>query len=444
MPSKPASGTRKAEKFKDGQKKSLATLAPAEPARRSQDVQKGQSRERSDHANQVRHQRHLVHLEVSDVKVDSPSMLDESAAAKSEGSVWTYRSRQNLRRDHEIASIVEIAKRIGKLKDVPYAGECQLDSLPVGPSYIVPDETLSSETAACLGIGGERDIFGGIVPHEFVATKIITHPLVNGGATSPDAFSRELGEEIKPAVLRGYAVFSQTDARSAGAALLVGGPLRIKPSREKGGLGQIVVTNQDELCEQLAQCDLAEMAKFGLVLEENLLSMETCSVGFVSIGEMSIAYYGTQTLTPNNHQGIMYGGSNLFAVRGGPESLLEALSSNRQRLAVEQALAYDVAVRRWYKGVIASRRNYDVAQGIDAQGNWKSGVLEQSWRVGGASPAEIMAFETFKNEPGREFVRVCCVERYSEDTEIPENGQVYYQGVDDHAGPLTKYALVLP
>jgi hypothetical protein len=103
-----------------------------------------------------------------------------------------------------------------------------------------------------------------------------------------------------------------------------------------------------------------------------------------------------------------------------------------------------MAIRRWYKGVIASRRNYDVAQGMDAHGIWKSGVLEQSWRVGGASPAEIMAFETFKKDPGREFVRVCCVERYGEDIAIPENAQVYYQGVDDDTGPLTKYALVLP
>jgi hypothetical protein len=101
-------------------------------------------------------------------------MADRSQAADSGGSVWTYRSRQNLRRDHEIVSIAEIAKRVAKLKDVRYAGECQLDSRPLGPSYIVPDETLSSETAACLGIRGEHDILGGIVPHEFVATKVIT------------------------------------------------------------------------------------------------------------------------------------------------------------------------------------------------------------------------------------------------------------------------------
>ncbi len=46
--------------------------------------------------------------------------------------------------------------------------------------------------------------------------------------------------------------------------------------------------------------------------------------------------------------------------------------------------------------------------------------------------------------PTVESVRVCCVERYGEGIEIPGHGQVYYQGVDEHAGPLTKYAMVMP
>src|SRR5204862_534855 len=119
--------------------------------------------------------------------------------------------------------------------------------------------------------------------------------------------------------------------------------------------------------------------------------------------------YGIQTLTTNNRQNLVYGGSKLFVVRGGPEALLQVLRESRQRLAVEQALAYDFAVRRRYENVIVSRRNYDVAQGLDAQGIWKSGVLEQSWRVGGASPAEIMAFEALQNDPSLDIVRVCSV-----------------------------------
>jgi hypothetical protein len=370
-------------------------------------------------------------------------MANESATPNSEGQVWTYRSRQNLRREHEIVAIAEIAKRIAKLKGMPYGGECRIDSLQSGPSYIVPDETLLTETAACLGIRSDRDFFGGVVPYDFVATKVVTHSLCDCDAVAPDGFSRELGAEIKPVVLPGFAAFSAADAHKAGATLLNTGPLRLKPGREKGGLGQIVVRNEYELSEKLRQCDLSEIEKFGLVLEENLESIETFSVGFVSVSTMSIAYYGTQTLTTNNCQKPVYGGSNLFVVSGGPEALLEVLRDSRQRLAVEQALAYDLAVRRRYENVIVSRRNYDVAQGIDAQGIWKSGVLEQSWRVGGASPAEIMAFETFQYDPSRDVVRVCSVERYGKNTEIPNEARLYYKGVDEHAGLLTKYAMVL-
>src|SRR5262249_20209871 len=42
-----------------------------------------------------------------------------------------------------------------------------------------------------------------------------------------------------------------------------------------------------------------------------------------------------------------------------------------------------------FHGFAASRRNYDVAQGIDADGWPQSGVLEPSWHVGGASSAEL-------------------------------------------------------
>jgi hypothetical protein len=372
-----------------------------------------------------------------------PSMPFQLERTDSKARVWTYRSRQNLRGKHERVTIEEIAKRIAKIKGIPYAGECQLDTELSHP-YIVPDETLSSETAACLGIRSEHSFFGGIVPHEFVATKAITHSLYGPDAAAPNGFSRELGDEIKSAVLPGYTVFSEADARMAGEALLSKGPLRIKASREKGGVGQVVVRNHDELSEKLTHSDLSELTKFGLVLEENLDSVETCSVGFISLGTMFISYYGTQVLTPNNHHNLVYGGSNLFVVRGGPGTLLDALVDNRQRLAVKQALTYDAALRRCYAGIIASRRNYDVAQGIDAQGICKSGVLEQSWRVGGASPAEIVAFETFQNDLRRDMVRVCCVEHYGENIEIPDNGQFFYQGVDDSTGPLTKYARILP
>jgi hypothetical protein len=369
-------------------------------------------------------------------------MPGESEGTSSEGRVWTYRSRQKLRREHETATIVEIARRIAELKHIPYAGDWQPDAALPGRSYIVPDETLSSDRAASLGIRAEDDLFGGIVPHQLVATKVVTHSLYHPDAAAPDAFSREFGDDIKSVVLPGFTAFSDADARIAGVALLESGPVRIKPSRAKGGLGQMVARSEVDLVEKLNECDRSEMEEFGLVLEQDLRSIETCSVGFATIGAMSIAYYGVQTLTESNHHEVVYGGSRIVAVRGGPKALLKELDHDRQRLAVAQARAYDMAARRRY-GILASRRNYDVAQGIDARGIWRSGVLEQSWRVGGASPAEILAFAAFRDDPGRDCVRVCCVERYGESIEIPDTGELFYRGVDEHAGPLTKYALLL-
>ena len=42
-----------------------------------------------------------------------------------------------------------------------------------------------------------------------------------------------------------------------------------------------------------------------------------------------------------------------------------------------------------FPGLFASRCNYDVVTGADGVGKHHSGVLEQSWRAGGASGAEI-------------------------------------------------------
>jgi len=48
-------------------------------------------------------------------------------------------------------------------------------------------------------------------------------------------------------------------------------------------------------------------------------------------------------------------------------------------LAVNQARRYDKCTCA-YPGFVASRRNYDVGQGTDANGEWRSGVFEASWR----------------------------------------------------------------
>ena len=63
------------------------------------------------------------------------------------------------------------------------------------------------------------------------------------------------------------------------------------------------------------------------------------------------------------------------------------------------ARAYHEAALTCFAGMLASRSNYDVAEGRDATGRQCVGVLEQSWRLGGASGAEVAALEAPERRP---------------------------------------------
>ena len=90
----------------------------------------------------------------------------------------------------------------------------------------------------------------------------------------------------------------------------------------------------------------------------------------------------------------------------------------------------------------ASRCNYDVAQGFDESGRWRSGVLEQSWRIGGASGAELAALHAFKADPTLKTVRASTHEIYADNPTPPPGAVVHFDGVDPEVGRLLKYAKV--
>ena len=108
------------------------------------------------------------------------------------------------------------------------------------------------------------------------------------------------------------------------------------------------------------------------------------------------------------------------------------------------ALRFDAAAIEHYRGLIVSRRNYDVAQGIDADGRERCGVLEQSWRLGGASGAEIGALAAFAADAALVSVRASTVEIHGEGAAAPEGATVHFRGHDPRTGPLLKYTLVEP
>jgi hypothetical protein len=95
-----------------------------------------------------------------------------------------------------------------------------------------------------------------------------------------------------------------------------------------------------------------------------------------------------------------------------------------------------------YPGFVASQRNYDVGQGIDAEGEWRSGVLEASWRVGGASTAELAAATAFVEDPLLQIVYASVVKEFGKTHEVPPDAVVHYRGDDPEDGPITRHVRV--
>ncbi len=93
-------------------------------------------------------------------------------------------------------------------------------------------------------------------------------------------------------------------------------------------------------------------------------------------------------------------------------------------------------------GALASRRNYDVALGVDGQGRRRSGVLEHSWRIGGASGAEIAGAAAFRPNPHRSVVRAATVEVYGGGRGGPPAACGVFDGGGPAVGRILRYTVV--
>lgn len=343
---------------------------------------------------------------------------------------------------HEVETLRELARQIAELKGTSLAGE--FDATRTYPShrYLIPDDTLTIAEAQTLGVRSVRDLFGGVVPFPFVATKLIAHRLPDDAQAWPPGWSSAFGEHTASLVLPGYSAFSREDACNAARMLWQEGPIRIKRPYGIGGAGQTLIADRDELEAELAALGDAALQAEGIVVERHLDPIETLSVGQVTLDDMVASYYGVQHLTVNNHGHHVYGGTDLLVVRGGFDMLERLDVTTDIHEAIVKARAFDAAVQNDYAGFFASRRNYDVAWGIDAQGVRRCGVLEQSWRVGGATGAEIGALRMFRANPQVYAVLASTRELYGENAPIPEGAWIVYRGVDAKAGAITKYYTV--
>lgn len=355
------------------------------------------------------------------------------------GTVVTYAAARS-EDDHERVTHGAIGRTLAALKGFDFGGEYDAATPYDGPLYFVPGDTLLADEARALGIRTEDDLFGGVVPFPFVATKAIVHPLVAPYAPAPEGWSHVFAERVRGAVLPGFAAFTVDDARRAALLLLTQGRVRLKPGHGVGGHDQATVGDAAGLDGALDRLDRARLPRFGLTVELDLADAVTYSIGQVRVAGVQVSYCGTQQRTTDNSGRDVFGGSDLLVARGGYEALCRLPLAPELRLVVGQAQAFDAASAE-FRGLFASRRNYDAVRGQDRDGRWHCGILEQSWRIGGASGPEIAALAALYADRGLRAVHARSTEAYGAAT-APPGATVHYSGVDRRLGAITKYTVV--
>lgn len=343
---------------------------------------------------------------------------------------------------HEVETNRALARWLAQILGLKFGGSYDPQVHSGRDVYLLPTQTLVGPAAARqLGVEGPEDLWGGYVEHDFICTKAISHGLLNRHAHAPQGWAPLFSERVRTVVLDGLSVFSFDDARPAAEHLLYTGPIRLKPIHACAGRGQEVITSLDQFDEILARPEAKTLFNEGVVLEQDLDQVVTHSVGQSFIGEKVLSYCGDQYLTKDAHGEEVYGGSNLLVVQGGYDDLLKLDLPDDVQLAIRQAQVFDNAADEAYPGFYASRRNYDIAQGVASDGQRRSGVLEQSWRMGGASSAEVAALQSFVNDPRMRAIRVSSVETYI-DQPLPADAIEVYRGTAENSDFLLKYVTV--
>lgn len=348
--------------------------------------------------------------------------------------------------EHEARIHRDIASRIADFLDVPFDGTHDPQRHAGLRCYYVPDATLVGAAARSqFRIQGDADVFGGYAEHAFMPTKAITHGLVNASAQRPEGWSDAFIRSVAGATLPGYTAFSKQDLRLATRQLLEREKtVRMKPVLATAGRGQVIIRRLEDLDAALAGQDASCIARCGIVVEAHLEEVVTYSVGQFRLPGLTVSYIGTQCLTRDNAGEEVYGGSQLCFRRGGFDALLAGNLSEDHRQAVEMAARYDAAADACYPQFFASRRNYDVAAGTDARGQRQMGVLEQSWRIGGASRAETAAMEVFSAEPDCQWLRAETLELFGPHETAPPHAIETFSGEDPDLGLIRKYVMVEP
>src|SRR5690606_25259042 len=147
----------------------------------------------------------------------------------------------------------------------------------------------------------------------------------------------------------------------AGRLLLPAGPLRAKLVEGRAGRGQCVLHDERQLQAWLDELPDDLLREQGVVLEQNLTQVSTYSVGQLRVGPWCLRYVGQQRRPTANGGATVYGGSDLWLVRGGCSCRGDHFQSPLLRQASAKTRCYAEAAEVSFQPFIASRRNCGVA-----------------------------------------------------------------------------------
>jgi len=333
--------------------------------------------------------------------------------------------------------LTHTAERIARLLQYDYGlADSRQDDQHI---YFVPDHTLTIAEATKLGVRTSRDLFGGVVPHAFVATRAATHAPVSADAEVPQNWSYALARILAGSVLRGYTAFTPADARSAAERLLRIGPVRLHCG--DGDTTFDALPDLDAFEDALGQVAVIDLAVQGVVVEQALAEQTTYVVGHARVADMQISYVGTRRAARVECGRAVHAGCDLAVVQGDLPALDRVGLSAEAREAVLKAARYDVAIEHAYRSSFASRRSYDVVLGYDEHGTPCMGVRGPSWSVSAESPAEIAAMMAFRDVPGLQCLRASTYEVVGA-VDVPADAMVYYRRDDAGTGRLTKFCTI--
>ena len=345
-------------------------------------------------------------------------------------------------RSHDATTKAEVARRLAELLDFNYAGEFDPVQRPPGRLYFVPTDTLYGvDDALRLGIRSPDDLFGGVVPHPFVATKAITHPLVDADALAPSGWS----PDSRPACAKWCCRLFRLHRAGCTARGRTPARARVRCASRRprgvGGGGQAVVSTRRSWRPVSASLDTEALSRQGIVLERESRGSDDTQRRPGRSRRRDGELLGTQRAdSATSGRGCLWRIALVRRARRLRRAAALDLAGGGAHRDRAGAGATTRAALMFFPGMFASRCNYDIAQGLDDEGRWRSGVLEQSWRIGGASGAEVAALRRLPRRSGAASgARVDRRNLRRGRRRAAPTPSVYFDGIDEHVGPLAKY-----